>query len=69
MFSISGPRLTFSSLVIASVLDKSVNWYITSNDKAGNLLRSGLLSSDQEIISATTSMVSMLQDHIGELNQ
>ena len=43
-------------------------WYVTSNEKAGNLLKSGLLESDQEINAVATAMISMLQNHIRELN-
>lgn len=46
----------------------SSGWYLTSNEKAGNILRSGLLTSDQEINNSAALMISLLQEHIEELN-
>ncbi len=43
-------------------------WYISSNKKAGNLLRSGSLESDEAINSAVEYLMGLLKQHIGELN-
>lgn len=43
-------------------------WYLTSNEKAGNILRSGLLTTDQEINNAAAIMISLLHEHIEELD-